>query len=279
MSTPASLPLGVDPARPSPARVYDYLLGGEHHFASDRAAADMLISRAPELAASARANRAYHQRAARWMAGRGVSQFLDLGSGLPGAGSTHEVVREVRPGARVVYVDNDPMVLALGQDLLAVDDEAAVVIADVRDPRAVLTDPALRSVIDFGEPVGVLLSAVLHFVADESDPAALVAAYAAPLAAGSYVALSHMTADDRPAEGVQALIEVGRRAAGGTYLRSRAEVRALFGDLELVPPGAGVASDITWVGEWNSPDQAAEADPADVDGGRWLYGGVARKTS
>jgi hypothetical protein len=275
MANPAQAPPGVDPARPSSARVYDYLLGGEHNFESDQAAGQMLKSRAPELVDSAWANRGFHQRAAKWIAEQGVRQFIDVGSGLPTVGNTHEVVRRVAPDARVVYVDNDPMVLTYGRDLLGGDRGATVVLADVRDPEAVLGNADLRALIDFTEPVGLLITAVLHFVSDESHPYRLISQYMASLAPGSYLALSHMTADQKPQQAVQTLVEVGLRAAGGGYLRSKDEVRKLFEGLTLVPPYPDAEPDVTWVGLWNCEDPAL----ADSEGSRWLYCGVARKDS
>ncbi len=275
MTDAQQAPPGVDPAQPSPARIYDYLLGGAHNFEADRLAGEMLKKRAPELADSAWANRGFHQRAARWITEQGVRQFIDIGSGLPTVGNTHEVVRKVAPTARVVYVDNDPMVLTYGKALLGSDLAAAVILADVRDPDTVLGNPALREVIDFAEPVGLLITAVLHFVSDEADPQHLISRYMAALAGGSYLALSHMTAEHKPPEAVQALTQVGLRAAGGGYFRSRDEVRKLFGGLELVPPYQGADPDVTWVGLWDCEDPAL----ADSEGSRWLYCGVARKTA
>ena len=275
MANPAQAPAGVDPARPSSARVYDYLLGGEHNFESDQAAGQMLKSRAPELVDSAWANRGFHQRAAKWIAEQGVRQFIDIGSGLPTVGNTHEVVRRVAPDARVVYVDSDPMVLTYGRELLGGDRGATVILADVRDPEAVLGNADLRALIDFTEPVGLLITAVLHFISDESDPHGLISRYMASLAPGSYLSLSHMTADQKPQKAVQTLVEVGLRAAGGGYLRSKDEVRKLFEGLTLVPPYPDAEPDVTWVGLWNCEDPAL----ADSEGSRWLYCGVARKDS
>ena len=275
MTDAEQAPPGVDPARPSTARIYDYLLGGEHNFAADRAAGQMLKSRAPELMDSAWANRGFHQRAAKWIALQGVRQFIDIGSGLPTVGNTHEVVRRVAPNARVVYVDNDPMVLAYGKALLGDDRNATVILADIRDPEAVLSNTELRGLIDFTEPVGLLITAVLHFVSDENEPAKLISRYMAALAEGSYLALSHLTADQKPVLAVQTLVEVGLRAAGGGYLRSETEVRELFEGLEIVPPYAGADPDLTWVGLWDCEDPAL----ADSEGSRWLYCGVAKKTS
>ncbi|HUZ56499.1 MAG TPA: SAM-dependent methyltransferase [Streptosporangiaceae bacterium] len=274
MTQEQQVPPGVDPAQPSAARVYDYLLGGESNFAADRAAGDLMKSMAPELVDAAFANRGFHQRAAKWIAEQGIRQFIDLGSGLPTVGNTHQVVRKVRPDARVVYVDVDPMVLQYGLYLLEGDEAAAVVLADLRDPDAVLESEAVARLIDFREPVAVLMTAVLHFVSDDDDPAGLVARYAAPLAAGSFVALSHMTADQKPPAAVAAIQEAGRRSAGGGYLRSRDDLRRIVGPLEVVEPYQGAPPDVTWVGLWNCEDP----DAADSEGSRWLYCAVARKT-
>ena len=275
MTDAEQAPPGVDPARPSTARVYDYLLGGDHNFESDRTAAQMLKSRAPELVDSAWANRGFHQRAAKWIALQGVRQFIDIGSGLPTVGNTHEVVRRVAPNARVVYVDNDPMVLAYGKTLLGDDRNATVILSDIRDPEAVLGNTELRGLIDFTEPAGLLITAVLHFVSDESDPPGLMSRYMAALPEGSYLALSHMTADQKPQLAVQTLVEVGLRAAGGGYLRSKTEIRELFEGLEIVSPYPGADPDLTWVGLWDCEDPVL----ADSEGSRWLYCGVAKKTA
>jgi S-adenosyl methyltransferase len=273
MSSTPDVPPGVDPTRPSPARIYDCLLGGTSNFEADRAAAALLQAHAPELADAAWANRGFHQRAARWIAEQGVRQFLDIGSGLPTVGNTHEVVRQVAPWARVAYVDNDPMVRAYGRALLGSDRAATVIQADLREPEALLASPELRGLIDLAEPAGLLLTAVLHFIPDRSDPYGLVSACLAALAPGSYLALSHMTGDQKPPAAVQALTQVGGQAAEGTYLRSRAEVRRFFDGLELVPPYPGAEPDVTWVGLWNCEDPAL----ADSEGSRWLYCGVARR--
>jgi hypothetical protein len=147
-----------------------------------------------------------------------------------------------------------------------------VILGDVRDPGTVLGSAEVRGLIDFSEPVGLLVSAVLHFVSDESDPAGLLAAYTTALAPGSYLALSHMTGEHKPPQAVQALVQVSQQAGGGAHLRSRAEVRRLFGGLPIIPPYAGAAADVTWVGLWNCEDPQL----ADSEGSRWLYCGVAR---
>jgi hypothetical protein len=273
MAETQQVPPGVDPSKPSAGRIYDNLLGGVNNFEADRAAADLMRSRAPELVDAAFANRGFHQRAAKWIAELGVRQFIDLGSGLPTVGNTHEVVRKIHPDARVVYVDIDPMVRLHSERLLAGDDGVAVIVADLKQPDTVLDSEAVRALIDFGEPAAVMMTAVLHFVSDADNPAGIVAAYVSPLSAGSYLALSHTTGDQKPPQAVEAMNEAGRRSAGGNYLRSRDQVRQLFGPLEIVPPYEGAPPDVTWVGLWGCEDPAA----ADSEGSRWLYCAVAVK--
>jgi len=266
-------PADIDASKPSVARIYDCLLGGENNFAVDQAAAELMKSRAPELVDAAFANRGFHQRAAKWIAEQGVRQFIDLGSGLPTVGNTHEVVRKVHPDAHVVYVDNDPIVQLHGSRLLAGDDAAAVLLADMREPDAVLGSEAVGRLIDFREPAAILMTAVLHFVSDEDDPAGIVARYVAPLASGSFISLSHTTGDHKPPKAVEAMKEAGRRSAGGTYLRTRDQVRQIVGPVDLVSPYPGASPEITWVGLWGCEDP----ESADSDGSRWLYCAVAGK--
>jgi S-adenosyl methyltransferase len=273
MAETQQVPPGIDPSKPSVARIYDNLLGGVNNFEADRVAADMMRSRAPELVDAAFANRGFHQRAAKWIAEQGVRQFIDLGSGLPTVGNTHEVVRKINPDARVVYVDIDPMVRLHSERLLAGDEGVAVVVADLKQPDAVLDSEAVRRLIDFREPAAIMMTAVLHFVSDTEDPAGIVARYVSPLSAGSYLALSHTTGDQKPPKAVDAMNEAGRRSAGGNYLRSRERIRELFGTLEIVSPYEGAPADVTWVGLWGCEDPAA----ADSEGSRWLYCAVAAK--
>ena len=186
------------------------------------------------------ANRGFHQRAAKWLAAEtGISQFIDIGSGLPTLGNTHQVVREVAADARVVYVDNDPMVRAYAGQLLTDSRLTTFVFADLSEPDRVLGNRQLRGLIDFTEPVGLLMTAVLHFVADSSDPWGLVARYIRALAPGSYLALSHVTADNVPAAGGADRAVGFAKATQNIYLRPRAEVERFFAGLELVPPWPG----------------------------------------
>jgi hypothetical protein len=268
------VPAGVDPTKPSPARMYDYVLGGKHNFPVDRQAAERVRERAPDLEDAAWVNRAFHQRAARWMAAeRGLRQFVDIGSGLPTEGNTHGIVQRIAPEAHVVYVDIDPMVRACACELLAHDGTTAVITADMRQPGTVLNDPGLRRLIDLDEPVGLLMTAVLHFVADDNDPWALVAQYMAALAPGSYLALSHATYDRLPPALVQASSEVYAQAGADWHPRPRAEVERLFAGLEIEPPYEGADPAVAHLGVWGAEDPAA----ADSDGSHWWYGAVARR--
>jgi hypothetical protein len=274
MNETEQAPPGVDPSTPSPARMYDYVLGGTHNFLADRQAAERVRAQSPDLEDAAWVNRAFHQRAARWMAGQqGIRQFIDIGSGLPTLGNTHDVVQEIAPSARVVYVDIDPMVRAYASELLADDGTTAVVTADLRDPGRVLADPGLRALIDFDEPAGLLLTAVLHFVADSSDPWGLVARYLAALAPGSYLALSHGTFQGLPPGLVETSQDVYAKAAQSMHLRSREEIGRFFTGLEVVPPYQGAEPGVTYLGMWGAEDP----ELADSDGSRWWFGAVARR--
>jgi hypothetical protein len=270
---PERVPPGVDASTPSPARLYDYYLGGTNNFRVDRVAAERMRTLMPELSDAAWANRGFHQRAARWMAERGIRQFIDIGSGLPTSGNTHEAVHRASPGARILYVDNDPMVAAHAQDLLAAGGTTRFIQGDVRDAASILDDPQARDLIEPGEPVGFLMTAVMHFVPDDLDPWGLVGQYLAAVAPGSYLALSHATTDQIPPRMVAAALEMYQRAAQPLYPRSRADVERFFDGLELVPAQPGGDASVGFVGAWGAEDPAA----ADSDGSRALYSGVARR--
>lgn len=273
MNEAAEIPAGVDPGRPAPARIYDYLLSGDNNFRSDRDAARRIMALVPEIKDCAWANRGFHQRAARWIAGRGVRQFIDIGSGLPTVGNTHDVVRAVDTSCRVAYVDNDPMVRAQSEDLLAGVHGVKVILGDLREPGRLLADAELRELIDFTEPVGLLMTAVVHFVADESDPWGLMRRYLAALAPGSYLALSHLTSDHKPPRAVREFRRVFNRATEQMHFRSRSEVERLFHGMRMVSAhDPQVPGRLCYVGDWEAEDPAM----ADSDGSRWLYCGVAR---
>jgi hypothetical protein len=262
------VPAGVDPTKLSPARVYDYFLGGTNNFPVDRQVAEYLKTSIPDLVDALWANRGFHGRAAVWMARQGVRQFLDIGSGLPTQNNTHESVQKVDPQARVVYVDNDPMVAAHAGGLLASGGTTAVILADLRDPDALLSHPDLLGLIDFAEPVGVLMTDVMHFVPDDDDPWGLVARYMAATAPGSYLALSHGTTEKMPPRQSQAAHDTA-----DVYPRPRADVARFFDDLELLAPYDGAKPAVTYAGLWGAEDPEA----ADTDGSRFFYCGVARR--
>jgi hypothetical protein len=272
MTEAPHVPPGVDPQIPAPARIYDYFLGGKANFQSDRDAAEQVKKVIPEVIDAAWANRGFHQRAARWLAGQGIRQFVDIGSGLPTVGNTHEVVQEVAPAARVVYADNDPLVIAHSSALLAGSRTARVVQADLRDPDALLAHPDLRELIDLSQPAALMMTAVIHFIAPEEDPWGLVSRYVNALASGSYLALSQVTDEKTPPSSVRVAEEIYARSGSRLYFRSRADVERFFGGLELVSPGLSPAA-VVHAGEWGADDPAL----ADSDGSRWSYCGVGRR--
>lgn len=263
MTEQSWVPDDVDSAIPSAARVYDYLLGGAHNFAADREVAKKVLEVQPQGRQIAASNRAFMTRAVRYMLDQGITQFLDLGSGIPTAGNVHEVVQQADARCRVVYVDYDPVAVAHSELLLENNENAAVVSGDLRQPAAVLDTPQVRRLLDFSRPVGLLMVAVFHFVADEHDPAAIMAAYRAQLPPGSYVALSHLTADQMPGESA-AVVEAMKNSRDPMYFRAFSEVQPLFDDLELVAPGIVAAS------EWRS-------EAASGTGQEGVYAGVGRR--
>jgi hypothetical protein len=273
MSDDDVIPVGVDPTRPSPARLYDYYLGGTHNFEVDRQAAEQIRALMPELADAAWANRGFHGRAAVWMARQGIRQFIDIGSGLPTQNNTHQALRQVTRDARVVYVDVDPMVAAHAAGLLANDGSTALITADLRDPGSVLGDPELRRLLDLRQPVGVLMTAVLHFVADGSDPWRVVREYMTAVAPGSYLAVSHVTFDRLPPRITEQGQAVYAQASSDIYARTAEQVTRFFDGLELVPAQPDGEPAISYVGVWGAEDPEA----ADSDGQRAAYCGVARR--
>jgi hypothetical protein len=271
MSETELAPPGVDPSIPSPARLYDYYLGGTQNFQVDREMGARLQALIPDIADAALANRGFHTRAATWMTHRGIRQFIDIGSGLPTQNNTHEAVQAIDPNTRVVYVDNDPIVGAHASELLADDGTTAVVIADLREPEVVLASPELLATIDLTQPVGVLMTSVLHFVPDDDDPWGIVGRYMAAVAPGSYLALSHGTFDKM----VPAMVQAGRDAyahsTANLYMRSRPDVERFFKGLELQPASPGEVAEVTYAGTWGAEDLQA----ADSDGSRAIYCAVA----
>ncbi|WP_433475299.1 SAM-dependent methyltransferase [Spirillospora sp. CA-142024] len=231
----SSMP-GVDTTTPSVARMYDYFLGGKDNYASDRVAAEEVVKALPTVEGVARANRAFLQRAVRYVAGRGIDQFLDIGTGLPTQGNVHQIAREEHPEARVVYVDNDPMVVVHARALVATDKRTGIVHADVRDPDKVLDDPQVHRLIDLRRPVCVLFVAVLHFLSDAEDPGALVRRFTDALPEGSFVILSHAAAEELRNEQVGETYR-SQSASAPLVARTRDQVTALLDGLTIVEPG------------------------------------------
>ncbi|MER6942811.1 SAM-dependent methyltransferase [Nonomuraea sp. NPDC000554] len=263
-------PLGFDPTTPNVARLYDYYLGGKDHFPADREAAERLLRVAPEVRAAARANRAFLGRAVRFLADSGITQFLDIGTGLPTQGNVHEVARAVAPESRVVYVDRDPVVLVHARALLAGDEPTRVVQGDLRRPEEILKNPDLLDLIDFTKPVGVLLVAIMHFISKSDDPQRIVATLREAMAPGSFLVMSHGTSDAR-ADAVRKSTEVYRTSTSPLSLRSRQQVEELFEGFDLVDPG------VVWLPEWR-PDQADTIDFVNGPESSLILCGVAGKS-
>jgi hypothetical protein len=237
--TEESLPAQFDPGVAHPARVYCYWLGGKDHYPADRAAGQEVMRLRPEVVSGAQANRAFGYRVTGLAAaGLGIRQFLDIGAGLPAPCPTHEVAQKISPACKAVYVDSDPLVLAHGQALTTTRPGAQPstwLHGDVRDPGAILEQAA--EVLDFSRPVAVLLLALLHFVADEEDPAGIVARFAAPLAPGSLIAISHLTGDFAPQAITDSVKAYNAQVSVHVHPRNRDQITALCGGLHIQYPG------------------------------------------
>jgi S-adenosyl methyltransferase len=259
----------IDTATPHPARMYDALLGGRDNYLADQEAVRRVLKAAPEARDSARANRAFLQRAVRFLVGEaGIRQIIDIGTGIPTAGNVHQVAGEVAPDTRVVYVDNDPIVHVHANALLTGSGTTSIVLADLREPEAILEHPKTRALIDFGQPVGLLLVAILHFITEVENPAHILAALRAALPEGSYLVLSHATADLRP-DAAQSAAEVYDGATSNVTLRSKAQVEALFDGWELIDPG------VVQVPLWRP--EGRKLRPKELEKA-WVYGGIGRLT-
>jgi O-methyltransferase involved in polyketide biosynthesis len=254
-----------DTSVPHIARVYDYWLGGKDNFAADRAMGERTLQAYPNLVFSVRANRAFLARTVRFLAGQGIRQFLDIGTGIPTANNTHEVAQHIAPESRIVYVDNDPVVLSHAKALLKSTPEGACayIDADLRDPDAILA--AAAGTLDFSQPVAVMLIAVMHFVGDDDQAASIMDRLMAACVPGSYVALSHAASDIDAAQMAEMVRRLNESTAEKTTLRDRAGVTSLFRGLELVEPGVIRAA------EWRPDTELEAASPAA------LWGGVARR--
>jgi len=245
--------VGIDFDRANAARIYDYFLGGAHNFASDRAQAAKIVAANPDMPRVCRLNRDFLGRAVRWCLAQGVDQFLDLGSGVPTVGNVHEIALRAQPGARVAYVDFEPVAVHHARELTAAFDGVTVTQADLRQPEVVLGDPGVAGLLDFDRPIAILAVAVLHFIDD--DLPAIFGRYRDALCPGSVLALNHGSADhDDPvlAESVRATERGYRGSATPVVLRDRAQIRELLDGFELVPPG------LVDPVHWPVPDPGAE---------------------
>ena len=242
----------VDIEHPSPARVYDYYLGGSHNFAVDRQLARRAIELWPDLPLIMQANRAFLRRSVRYLVSQGITQFLDIGSGIPTEGNVHEVAQVASPECRVVYVDIDPVAAAHSREILSGNPLAEVVQADLRDAMTIFDDPVVRKLLDLTQPIGVLMVAMLHFVPDAAGPADIVALYRRMMPPGSHLVVSHATHEGQPHQ-AESHTELYRRAGAPLTMRSRVEIEELLDGFELVPPG------VVFLPLWR-PDA-----PADVD--------------
>ena len=260
-------PVTFDTSVAHVARVYNYWLGGKDNFAADRAAGEQAIKAFPNIVLSARANRAFLARAVRFLAGEaGIRQFLDIGTGIPSANNTHEVAQSVVPESRIVYVDNDPVVLTHARALLTSDPVGATdyIDADLRDPQQILA--SATQLLDFGRPVAVMLMAILQHVGDEDDPYQVVATLVNAMPPGSYLALSHPAKDIDAAAMAKMAESLNQMMAEKVTFRDRTEVARFFDGLELVQPGMVQAS------KWRPASETEAKSPAA------LWAGVARKT-
>ena len=269
LNCPEKTPDVFDQDVPNVARVYDWLLGGKDHLAADRRAGQKLVAAVPGARQAARDNRAFLARAVRYLAGQGITQYLDIGSGLPAAGPVHHLAREHCPDPHVAYIDHDPVVIAHARALLADSPHITAIPADLRHPRSLLTTREIRDVIDLSQPAGVLLVAVLHFLADADRPHDLVQAITARLAPGSYIALSHVTADHLAPGAAQAAAAAYDGASAPGVTRTREDIERFLDGLELIPPG------ITDVNAWR-PAPGPGRPRLRSAGPPLFYGGIGR---
>jgi hypothetical protein len=263
---------GFDTSVPSPARMYDYWLGGKDNFAADREAAELSARAVPQLPWLARENRDFLRRAVRFCAQQGISQFLDIGSGLPTMDNVHQVAQRVTPDARVVYVDVDPVVVRHAQALLS-NPHTTAIRGDVISPEQILAAPELRARLDFAQPAALLIVAVLHFVPNEDDPYGCVARLVDAMAPGSYLVISHVEVSEQHAVGYEPISQTARdlaearRGMPGIPARTRTEIERFFSGLSLVEPG------LTDVWAWR-PEAEGVATPSEF---MTVLGAVARK--
>ncbi|GAB2980519.1 SAM-dependent methyltransferase [Streptomyces pseudoechinosporeus] len=268
MERPAWAPRGIDISVPSVSRIYDYYLGGSHNFDVDREAARKAMEFMPGLPKIMQANRAFLRRAVRFAVDEGITQFLDIGSGIPTFGNVHEVAQSASPSARVLYVDNDPVAVAHSQAVLEGNEDADVVAADLRKPQEILASSQFQRLIDQNRPVALLLVAILHFVEDEDDPYEAVAQLRDALAPGSLLVVTHASYEGipLPPERAEGAVDVYKNIRNPLIMRSRDDIARFFEGYDMVEPG------LVPMPEWR-PDTALEdEDPYAYSG----FAGVGR---
>jgi hypothetical protein len=264
------VPPSVDTSVPSMARTYDFMLGGGHNFAVDREVGAQISKAMPGLGHAARVNRAFLGRAVRYMTDNGIRQFLDIGSGIPTVSNVHEVAQDADPECRVVYVDRDPVAVAHSELMLADNDRAAVVHADMRDPEGILGSPQVKRLLNFDEPIGLLMLLMLHWIPDEDDPPGLMARYRDALPGGSLLAMTHVTGDHQGENLTEATDVIKRsKSPDQVNLRTYKQVTGLFDGFELIEPG------LVGCGEWRPRGPGDIADEPDMN--MLVYAGVGRK--
>jgi SAM-dependent methyltransferase len=262
-------PLELNTNVPQSARVYDYWLGGKDNFPADQAMAEAIAEQVPTIRTQVREQRAFLGRTVRYLAGEaGIRQFLDIGTGIPSAGNVHNVAQELAPEARVLYVDNDPIVLAHARALRPGTPQGQVsyIQADLRQPQAILRDPAVDKTLDLTQPVGLVLIGIMHHLRDQDNPRRIVATLVDALASGSYLVLSQTTPDFDP-EAMRGLAAVSEQGGIANVPRTLAETEPFFAGLELVEPG------LVPILAWRPDPGLPRRDPRSV----YVYGGVARK--
>ncbi|WP_128380711.1 SAM-dependent methyltransferase [Streptomyces cavernae] len=268
MERPAWAPHGIDITMPSVSRIYDFYLGGSYNFEVDREAARKAMEFMPGLPKIMQANRAFMRRAVRFALGRGVTQFIDIGSGIPTFGNVHDVAQSGASGARVVYVDHDPVAVAHSQAVLAGNENADVVAADLRAPREILNSPQVQQLIDLNRPVALLLVAILHFVEDADDPYGAVAELRDALAPGSLLVVTHASYEGIPvpAEQAEGAVDVYRNTRSPLIMRTREQIARFFEGYDMVEPG------LVPMPHWRPETAPEDEDPYAFSG----FAGVGR---
>jgi S-adenosyl methyltransferase len=257
----------IDMSRPSAARVYDAYLGGSHNFQVDRDAAARVVEFMPELPEILRANRSFLRRAVRYLVDQGITQFLDLGSGIPTVGNVHEIAWQANPDCRIVYVDIDPVAVEHSRLILRGFDHATAILGDLRRPREILNDAQTRGMLDFTGPVAVLMVAVLHFVPDSDDPRGIIGQYLDAVVPGSYLAISHASLEGATPSRAEEATQQYRRSVTDVTMRTRAEITDLFAGVELMDPG------VVYLSEWHPDPGTDTSDAARMS----TFAGVGRK--